>query len=210
MHAKIERFSSIFSPSKVALSTWNHQSIKVIVAKVIALGVHIATFRRISMTDINSRQPEACARRAAPSPRDSRAAPVLPLTTCATRRGERREGGRRPIRSAVSPHLGPRISPFSFLLVVLIPLAKQTRRASSMPCMSSYSPCAPTQCSNPVVWFRLLREDNLSNLPLSLLLRRPITCSPLHIHTTGVRVCDHKFTDCTRRMRWGKASEPPR
>ena len=209
MHAKIERFSSIFSPSKVALSTWNHQSIKVIVAKVIALGVHIATFRRISMTDINSRQPEACARRAAPSPRDSRAAPVLPLTTCATRRGERREGGRRPIRSAVSPHLGPRISPFSFLLVVF-PLAKQTRRASSMCYACRATRPARPQCSNPVVWFRLLREDNLSNLPLSLLLRRPITCSPLHIHTTGVRVCDHKFTDCTRRMRWGKASEPPR
>lgn len=126
-------------------------------------------------------------------------------------RGARVAGGLyAPRYPTVSPHLGPRISPFSFLLVVLIPLAKQTRRASSMPCMSSYSPCAPTQCSNPVVWFRLLREDNLSNLPLSLLLRRPITCSPLHIHTTGVRVCDHKFTDCTRRMRWGKASEPPR
>ena len=68
LHAKIERFCPIFSPSNVALSTWNHQSIKVIVAKVIALGVHVATFRRKSMTDINSRQPEACARRAAPHP----------------------------------------------------------------------------------------------------------------------------------------------
>lgn len=131
------------------------------------------------MTDINSRQPEACARRAAPSPRDSRAAPVLPLTTCATRRGERREGGRRPIRSAVSPHLGPRISPFSFLLVVF-PLAKQTRRASSMCYACRATRPARPQCSNPVVWFRLLREDNLSNLPLSLLLRRPITCT-LHV-----------------------------
>ena len=108
------------------------------------------------------------------------------------------------------PPLRAQDLPF-LLFARCVPSGKaDSARIINVLCMSSYSPCAPTQCSNPVVWFRLLREDNLSNLPLSLLLRRPITCSPLHIHTTGVRVCDHKFTDCTRRMRWGKASEPPR
>ena len=78
------------------------------------------------------------------------------------------------------PPLRAQDLPF-LLFARCVPSGKaDSARIINVLCMSSYSPCAPTQCSNPVVWFRLLREDNLSNLPLSLLLRRPITCT-LHV-----------------------------